>query len=282
MKFLQKVQEYASFIITVIVALILAMMMFVIVKGSDNWRDPQLWIEAGFNTMLQIVMIATWLPEGKKRGAQDANYATNQKTANEKMQSAAKAENFNRLTLYCKEMTQKNIDAWITKHVARFGVVYAQWSNEKYRKQFDIKIAQKVRKAELTAPRRVAEIKATEIVTNSEINLVYDTKDHTDSATRLKVMFKVVLSITMCAVGAFIQPEGVAFSIAAVYNFLYWLLLMCLSIFYSIRTGYKLIVVERNDYYKRIIIFLSNFEAWQPPDMRSEKQDNIDNAEDKE
>lgn len=263
MKILQKVQEYASFVITLIVAVILAMMMFVVISGADNWRDPQLWIQAGFNTLLQIIMVVTWLPEGKKRGAQDSTYISNKTTANEKMQEAAKSENFDNLTLFCKEMTAENIEAWISRRVAKFGVIYANWGNEKYRSQFDEKVAAKVRKAELLAPSKVSEIKATEIVTNSEAQLIYDTKDHTDSVTKWKLLFKVLLSVMLCVVGAFIQPDGVTFTVAALVKFFYWLLIMCLSIFYAIRTGFQLITVERNDFYKRMIVFLTRFEAWQ-------------------
>lgn len=263
MKILQKIHEYASFIITVVVAVILAMMMFVILSPSSNWRDPQLWVEAGFNTMLQIIMIVTWLPEGKKRGEQDEIYKTNKQTANNQMLEAAKAENFDRLTRYCQYVTQQNIKAWISKLVARFGVIYDQWGNASYREQFDTKVAKKVRRIELKAPSRVEEIKATEIITKSNIALVCDTKDHTDNLTVAKVSMKIVMSIIMCAVGSFINLDRMEFTIASVFSFVYWLLMMCLSIFYSIRTGYKLIAVERNDYYKRIIVFLNNFEAWQ-------------------
>lgn len=274
MKILQKVQEYASFIITLIVAVILAMMMFVVISGADNWRDPQLWIQAGFNTLLQIIMVVTWLPEGKKRGAQDMTYISNKNTANEKMKEAAKSENFDSLALFCKEMTAENIDAWISKRVAKFGVIYSSWSIEKYRNQFDDKVAQKVRKAELRAPSKVSEIKATEIVTNSETNLMCDTKDHTDSVTKWKVLFKVMLSIMLCVVGAFIRPDGVTFTVAALVKFFYWLLLMCLSIFYAVRTGFQLITVERNDYYKRMIVFLTRFEAWKSGNMLTEEVPN--------
>lgn len=267
MKISQKIQEYASFVITAVVVIILAMMMFVIINWSSNWRDTQLWINAAFNTMLQIIMIATWLPEGKKRGEQDQAYVANKQTANTKMQVAAKAENFERLTHYCEKMTEQNRTAWITKRVARYGVVYAQWGNEQYRAEFDSKVVAKVRKAELAAPNRVPEIKATEIITNSEINLMYDTKDHTDSVTQLKVIFKIITSIVLCTVGAFINPEGASFAIESIVNFLYWLLIMSLSIFYSIRTGHKLITVERNDYYKRMIVFLNNFEVWEGDDQ---------------
>ena len=63
-----RLQEYASFLITAVVVVILAMTMFVVIRGSENWRSIDLWVQTGFNTLLQIVMIGTWLPEGKKRG----------------------------------------------------------------------------------------------------------------------------------------------------------------------------------------------------------------------
>ena len=259
---LQKIQEYASFLITTVVALILAMMMFVVIKGSDNWKSPQLWLDAGFNTLLQIVMIATWLPEGKKRGELNEVFMTNRKTANELMTSASGNDKFDYLVVFCAAMTDKNRQAWISKRVARFGIVYNQWGNEAYRVQFDKKTNDKVARIERKAMYKVNEIKATEIVTNSQISLIYDTKDHTNSLTTWNIIGKMLMSVFMCAVGAFLAPEGVAFTIAALLNFFYWLLIMSLSIFYSIRTGYKLIATEKNDYYKRLIIFLKNFDAW--------------------
>lgn len=286
MRVLQKIQEYASFIITLIVAVILAMTMFVVISGADDWRNPELWIQAGFNTLLQIVMIITWLPEGKKRGEKDATYIANKTAANTQMQTAAKAENFDKLTLFCKEMTKENIKAWISKRVAKLGVIYDRWDIAKYRSQFDEKVQDKVRKIELLAPSKVREIKSTEIVTNSETNLMYDTKDHTDSMTKWKVLFKVALSILLCVIGAFIKPDHAAFSVTALVMFFYWLLIMCLSIFYAVRTGHQLIAVERNDYYKRMIVFLTRFEAWNAsPNKTTEEEspaDKIDGAVEKQ
>lgn len=262
MKILKNLQEYGSLVITVLIGLILGAMMFVLIGGTDDWRDPQLWIQAGFNTLLQIIIVITWIPEGRKRGCQDATYIANKNAANCKMQDAGKAENLDRLTAFCEEMTQENVNAWIAKRVARYGVVYSSWNAEKYRCQFDDKTAQKVRKAELRAVRKVKEIKATEVVTNSDTELIYDTKDHTDSTAKLKVMFKIMSSVLLCVVGAFISLDGVAFTVAALVKFFYWILIMCMSIFYAVRTGFQLITLERNDYYKRLIVFLTRFEAW--------------------
>lgn len=262
MKLVKSIQEYASLIITCIIVLIFGMMMWVGIKGIDNWREPQMWLEMGFNLLLQIVMICTWLPEGRKRGAQDETYVANRDVANTKMKEAAEAENFTYLTAFCKNATEQNRVAWITKRVARYGINYARWNYNEYKNEFSETLRQKVEKIEKASFKRVKEIKATEIVTNSQISLVYDTRDHTNESATVKVTVKMILSFGMCAIGAFIAIDEVHFTLSSFIKFLYWMLVVCLSIFYSIRTGQKLITVDRNDYYKRMIVFLSHFEEW--------------------
>lgn len=262
MKLVKIIQEYASLAITGIVIFIVGMMMCVTIKGVENWRDPSLWIEMGFNAILQIVIVITWLPEGKKRGAANETYNTNRTTANDKMTSAAAPENFKPLTEFCKIATEKNRLAWVSQKVLRYGINYGQWVSEDYKAQFELKVQKKVELIEKRSYQKVNEIKATETITNSQINLVYDTRDHTDQYATIKVSVKMALSIGMCVIGAFIAIDRVQFALTAFIKFLYWLLVACLSIFYSIRTGYKLITENKNDYYKRIIVFLSHFEEW--------------------
>lgn len=262
MKVIKIIQEYASLAITCIIMIIGGMAMCVSLKGVDNWKDPMLWIEMGFNTVLQVVMIVIWLPEGKKRGATNDVYKTNSQNANQQMQEAGAAQNFKYLTEFCKIATEKNRFAWIANRARKYAVNYDQWNDEEYRAQFSLKVQEKIAKFERLALKRVKEIKATETITNSEIYLVYDTKDHTDHSATIKVAIKMALSLTMCAIGAFIAIDRVQFALEALYKFLYWLLVACLSIFFSIRTGYKLITEDRNDYYKRIIVFLSHFDEW--------------------
>lgn len=273
MKLVKIIQEYASLVITCIIMFIGGLMMCVSVKGVDNWKDPALWIEMGFNAVLQIVMIVTWLPEGKKRGYTNETYKTNKEIVNNKMKEAGAAENFNLLTEFCKTATEQNRFAWISGKVKRYGINYEQWNNELYKAQFSSKIQDKVAKIEKLSYKRVEEIKATETVTNSEINLVYDTKDHTEQSATIKVTVKMVMSIVLCAIGAFIAIDRVQFALEAFYKFLYWLLIVCLSIFFSIRTGYKLITEDRNDYYKRMIVFLSHFEEWKAKQIEKEVTD---------
>ena len=269
MKVVKKIQEMASLIITLLILAIFAIMMFAVVKGVDDWRDPQVWIEMGFCTFLQIVMVFTWLPEGKKRGAMDESFIQNRDCANEKRKEAVRAENIDRLTRFCKYATSQNIEAWIAKKVSRYGVVYSQWINKNeavrntYRQQFDDKVAQKVRKIELKAPDKVREIKPTEIINSTEVYLVYDTVDHSSSTEKIKVAVKIATSLIISTIGAFIAFDGATFSVENLIMFLYWCFVMAMTIFFSLRTGTQLMTVYRNDYFKRIIDFLNHFEAWQ-------------------
>ena len=268
----KKIQDFASYIITALILLIFVAMMFVVIKGVNNWRNPQVWIEMGYCTFLQIVMVFTWLPEGKKRGALDANFIANRDNANQKMKGAVVAENLDRLTRFCRYATSQNIEAWIAKRVTRYGVVYSHWyctdeggkrvPNEFYRNGFDAKVIEKVRKIELKAPDKVREIKPSEIINSTEVYLVYDTVDHSTSAEKWKVALKIATSLIISTIGAFVAFDGAKFSIEGLMHFLYWCSVMAMTIFFSLRTGIQLMTKYRNDYFKRIIDFLNHFEAW--------------------
>lgn len=263
MKLVKKIQDGASIVITIFVVLIFAAMMFVVIKGLNDWRDPQLWLDTAFYTFLQIIMICTWLPEGKKRGEQDETYIANRDEANDKMKTAIRPENFNSLTQFCLYATDQNMQAWVAKKVSRFGVVYSQWNSDVYRKQFSDKVARKVRKFELRAPGKVQPIKATEITSATEVYLIFDTTNYTKRAEKVKLAVRIGISIVMSTIGAFLAFDRFAFTWESVVEFLYWCLIMIVTIFYSLRIGTQLMTVESNDYFKRIIDFLNRFEVWQ-------------------
>lgn len=272
MNIVKKIQDYASFVITGIILIIFATMMFAVIKGVNSWQDPQVWIQMGFCTFLQIVMVFVWLPEGKKRGAENKTYIDNRDEANKKRKEAVAAKNIDRLSQFCKYATSQNIKAWIAKKVTRYGVVYEQWyrtkdkgeqvPNETYRRDFDDKICEKVRKVERKAPDRVREIKPVEIINSTEVYLVYDIVDHSSSAERLKVGLKIATSLIISTIGAFVAFDGAHFSVQGLIQFLYWCFVMTMTIFFSLRTGTQIITKYRNDYFKRIIDFFNHFEAW--------------------
>lgn len=262
MKLVKMIQEYGSLAITLLIIVLLGALMTVSLGIADDWRDPKMWIEMGFNYLLQIVMIATWIPEGTKRGANDEAYKTNRECANAKMKMAASADHYPQLKEFCQNATEENRVAWICKKVRRLGINYQNWEFDEYKKEFSAKLQDRVSKIEKKSYKHVEEIKATEIVTNSQIALVYDTKDHTGRAATIKVTAKIVLSSVMCSIGAFIVIDEVQFAFAAVIKLFYWIMVMGLSIFFGIRTGYKLMTVNKNDYYRRMIVFLNHFEEW--------------------
>ena len=271
MKILKKLHEMASIIITLFIVAIFAVMMFAVIKGVNNWRNPQVWIEAGFCSLLQIIMVFTWLPEGKKRGEQNQTFIDNRGDLNERVEAAVKAENFDRLTHFCEYATQQNIIAWISKKVSRYGVAYTQWidkdTGKKYQEQFDEKIINKVLKIERKALSNVHVIKPTEVTSATQVHLVFDTVDHSKGVEKVKVALKIATSLIMSVIGAFIAFEGAKFSVQSLIDFIYWNFVMLMSIFFAVRTGYRLMTVERNDYFKRMIDFLKRFEAWKEDDQ---------------
>ena len=63
-----RLADKLPYLITSAVILLLAVMMFVVLNITVDFKSPQFYAELGFGLVLQIIMIATWIPQGKADG----------------------------------------------------------------------------------------------------------------------------------------------------------------------------------------------------------------------
>ena len=63
-----KLSDKLPYLITSAVILLLAVMMFVVLNITVDLKSPKFYAELGFGLVLQIIMIATWIPQGKSDG----------------------------------------------------------------------------------------------------------------------------------------------------------------------------------------------------------------------
>lgn len=249
--------------ITFGVIIILSIMASATVAFTIGGNDEKTWAQFGVGFLLQALMIILWIPEGKERGKKNEVYVTNKNCANKHIMKYSAPQYFVALDKFCEYAYTVNIKNWITVRVNSSNVDYNRYLvDADYALTIDEKTKRKISRIEARANKRVKRIKSTEITSNTQIDLVYDIGDHTKSVERTKVILRLIPSFVMSSVGASVTFLAEPFSWNTVALLVYWIVTICTTIVFSIKTGYDLITKTENDYSLRIIDFLTRFEGW--------------------
>lgn len=262
MKPFEKLTNKLHFIITGIVIIILAFMMFVVINFHAEYNS-EFWAQLAFGMVLQIGMIAAWLPQGKVQGHLDSDVVATKAAAGEKMKIANNADLYDQLAEFCELATAENRHVWICNKSAKLGVNYDKWlKSEEYRSNFPDGTAKKIDRFVKLAESRVKPIKDTEITSVSRIALQYDTHDYTKRSGALHVSAKIVLSAAISFFSSMLMFDKIAFNIEGLIDFAYWCAVVAMTIFYSLRTGKALITNDYKGYLLRMCDFLDRYKAW--------------------
>lgn len=260
-----RIADKLPFLITLAVILLLAITAFVVINITTDLKSPQFYAELAFGIVLQVVMIATWVPQGKADGHRIEEVVATANVAQERMKFANDKSRYSYLAEFCRNATAENRRIYTINYCARHGIDYELWlSNEDYRAKFEHpeKTRKVILKAERAAQKHVAEIKDTEITSVTTVRLAYDTKNHTGKEEFWRLTAKIVTSVVTSLVGSFFLFENASFSLNGLMKFIYWLAIIGMTIFYSIRTGRNLISGAYRDYLLRMIDFINRYEAW--------------------
>lgn len=262
MKPFEKLTSKLHYIITGIVIVILGFMMFVVINFHAEYNS-EFWAQLAFGMVLQIGMIAVWLPQGKAQGMLDENVVTTKNAASEKMKIANNADLYDQLAEFCKIATAENRHVWICNKAAKLGVNYDKWlKSEEYHANFPPNTARKIDRIVKAAESRVKPIKDTEITSVSRIALQYDVHDYTKRSGAAHVTAKIILSAAISFFSSLLMFDKIAFNIEGLINFAYWCAVVAMTIFYSIRTGKALITGDYKSYLLRMCDFLDRYKAW--------------------
>lgn len=249
--------------ITFGVIIILSIMASATVAITIGGNDKETWASFCVGFILQVLMIFLWMPEGKARGKLNKVYVENKRCANEAIAKYSAPQYFSALDKFCEYAYSVNVKNWIMEKVNGKNIDYNRYLiDSAYATSLDKKAIQRIKRIEAKSKKRVKRIKSTEITSNTQIDLVYDIGDHSKSAERRQVILKLFPSLVMASVGASITFLSKPFTWNTVALLVYWIVTICTTIVFSIKTGYELVTKTGNNYSLRIIDFLTRFEGW--------------------
>lgn len=260
-----RLSDKLPYLITTAVILLVAVMMFVVLNITVDFKSPQFYAELGFGLVLQIIMIATWIPQGKADGYKIPEVMQTTEAANKRMEITKDKTRYTELAEYCKFATTENRCVYVINKCAKMGVDYERWiTDETYRQGFAHldRIQSRVEAIERRSYSAVKPIKDTEITAVTSVKLVYDIKNHTGQEEFWRLFARIATSVVTSIVGSFFLFENAKFSLNGLMKFVYWMAIIGMTIFYSIRTGRSLISGAHKDYLLRLIDFLDRYEAW--------------------
>lgn len=235
----------------------IAFMCFMLV-GIDKEFGEDFWSYFCIMLVVQIVMIALWIPEGKKKGLLDEKFIAVTQSTN-KMIGNVKGK-YEQLDKFCKIATAQNRYEWVVSKVAKIGINYDAYKTGKL--EISAKDKKRIERIEKRSLLVRGTIKPTEITSNTTIGLVYDLKNHERAEQSVSIGFKVFTSILTSFLTASLTFGVQEFSMAHLTKFLFSISTMISTIYFALNTGIQLITVTRKAYYVSICDFLERFEDW--------------------
>lgn len=264
-KSFERMSDKLPYLITGAVVLLLGVAVFVVVNITVDVKSTKFYAELAFGLVLQIVMIATWVPQGKADGFKLPDVVETSQAAQDKMKITKDNDKYELLAEFCKEATAENRYAYVVNACSKIGVNYDLWqTSEEYRSKFpkQDRIQRQILGIERKSYQAVQPIKDTEITSVTSVKLAYDVKNHTGQEEFWRLFAKILTSVVTSVVGSFFLFENASFSLNGLMKFVYWLAIIGMTIFYSIRTGRNLISGAHKDYLLRMIDFLDRYKAW--------------------
>lgn len=254
----------AAIMITIFVFVVLILAAFE-TAGFKRELDDDFWNGLLMNMFLQLLMIGVWVPEGKKQGAAEKIFLDNKIVLEGKIASASKPENYKDLEEWCKVATERNREMIIKNKLRKVGILYHIYLEKK--DDVGWRVAQTSRAQKLMKWLDenivyVKEIKATELISNSPIKLMYDIANKETFATGLKIGAKVFISFMMSVITASIMFTRKEFTLDALAELGFWIITILSTIYFSKRTGKELVTIVRQDFVVRNITFLDNCDSW--------------------
>lgn len=254
----------AAIMITIFVFVVLILAAFE-TAGFKRELDDDFWNGLLMNMFLQLLMIGVWVPEGKKQGAAEKIFLDNKIVLEGKIASASKPENYKDLEEWCKVATERNREMIIKNKLRKVGILYHIYLEKKDDVGWRVvqtPRAQKLMKWLDENIVYVKEIKATELISNSPIKLVYDIANKETLVTGLKIGAKVFISFMMSVITASIMFTRKEFTLDALAELGFWIITILSTIYFSKRTGKELVTIVRQDFIIRNITFLDNCDSW--------------------
>ena len=260
-----KVKPYLGIIVTILCTL--AIVSFIYVKFDFSVKiDASYIVRVVLSLALQIVLIAIWIPEGKKNGEKTESYKKNKEYINTEIRLIADKRLYRPLDEFCEYATQQNILAYIIDRCNKIHINYNRYKSDSvYADTLTEKEKEKVEKIEKKALLCVKPINANEITACSHLSASkkYDTTNYEKSKASVSIAVKIVLSAIMviCTV-SFNVTQSKTFAEGA-FELLTWLSTIGFTIYFSLSSGYNLTAQVRNDYFRRLADFFERFHAWQ-------------------
>lgn len=254
----------AAIMITIFVLTVLIFTIFETV-GFSKKLDDDFWSGLLMNMFLQLLMIGVWIPEGKKQGAAVKTFLDNKTILEGKIASASRPENYKDLEEWCKVATERNREMIVKNKLRKVGILYHVYKENKDNiawRAAQTPKAQKLMKWLDENIVNVKEIKATELISNSPIKLMYDIANKETLVTGLKISAKVFISFIMSVITATVMFTRKEFKLDALAEFGFWAMTILNTIYFSNRTGKELVTIVRQDFIIRNITFLDNCDSW--------------------
>lgn len=263
-----KLKNYLSIIITVAVVVGVFCLAFLVPEFADVIGDgsgiKSTVAQTALGVILQFIMIATWMPEGKKIGEKNEGYLSNKALYSDGVEKVSTGAMFEPLAKFCEYATAENVKAYIIKRVARLKINYKNYCEiDAYRNSFSDKIKKKIAKIEAKAVKVVEPINPHEITSCTEIKNAFDVKNYEKGKETARIIIRTLVSLCYTIFGVWLSFGMTENTAEAFAKFGYWLTAIGTTIFFSIRTGVTLITETRNDFFLRMIDFFKRFDAWQ-------------------
>lgn len=276
---------------TIVTSLMLITLVFVVfTKISANFKiDKYFWTTFIIGTIIMILTLILWLPSGKESGEKNEKYKKNKDLYDQKANKIIENQHFDKLRKFCDYKNELLKSEKIKSTLGKYGVNYGDFlklktiediKNSKVFTEKQKKIMVKIKEKGV----RFAQVSTYQLTTSIDSNNGENYKNLEKLKQVVYIVFRVLLSIATALFLASIVISTKSITLAEITQLFIWITAIGTNLVSSIYYGYKLVTVDRNQYYIKLNTILYEFEEWAKiPNLRQNDTfiSNLSNEEEK-
>lgn len=270
---------------TIVTSLMMITLVFVVLtRISTNFKlDTYFWTTFIIGTIIMVLTLILWLPSGKESGEKNERYKKNKELYDQKANIIIKNQYFDKLRKFCEYKNNLLRLEKMKSLLGQYGINYDDFLKYKSKEQIlnDPILTKKQKKIIIAIKEkgvRFSRVSTYQLTTSIDSSKGENYKNLEKIKQVVYIVFRVLLSVATSLFLASIVINTKSVTLAEITQLFIWITAIGTNLVSSISYGYKLVTIDRNQYYIKLNTILYEFEEWANIKINATRNDFNENA----
>lgn len=270
---------------TIVTSLMMITLVFVVLtRISTNFKlDTYFWTTFIIGTIIMVLTLILWLPSGKESGEKNERYKKNKELYDQKANTIIKNQYFDKLRKFCEHKNNLLRLEKMKSLLGQYGINYDDFLKYKSKEQIlnDPILTKKQKKIIIAIKEkgvRFSRVSTYQLTTSIDSSKGENYKNLEKIKQVVYIVFRVLLSVATSLFLASIVINTKSVTLAEITQLFIWITAIGTNLVSSISYGYKLVTIDRNQYYIKLNTILYEFEEWANIKINATRNDFNENA----